>query len=393
MSVHTSQIVLADSFERTGSTQTGIQNLLNTVFTAARRNAGVHDSEGAVALDAIRAQIDKRMDADFRQFHVDATGGPSTGGLVGAGALRALMTPVMSEMQAELNAFKLFYSDTSTVRLGQNEVQADRVFVRGGVATWTGAHDNVPTLDAAQASRTWKVGYYITQIMSDVFRDLIENVANTGRWALIMRMMVRVMEEWANHKTWFGDDVSGTLGVLNYPWFTRITINNVGGKAWSTDEDFSSVATSGYVDELVRFTNHNWLASKGAVKPTRMIVGMKLFSFLKSTNYKASTSPSGDNPKTLLDLFLSRSAIINRIEQIAVAQELDDAFATGVSCVVLDSPDQMVIRNILPGGGPQLLPLVKEGFNYYQPMFMAHGGIISLLPQSVTIGLVDTSAA
>ena len=93
-----------------------------------------------------------------------------------------------------------------------------------------------------------------------------------------------------------------------------------------------------------------------------------------------------------LDLFLARSPIITRIEQIVVARELDDAFATGVSCVVLDSPDEMVIRNILPGGGPQLLPLVKEGFNYYQPMFMAHGGILSLLPQSVTIGLVDTSA-
>ncbi len=359
-------------------------------FMAACAAANARQPGHAVAIKAFQDAVDKRLDGQFSALRTDAA--PSTGGTLGAGALRAVLAPILSEARPVPNGFAMFAQDVNSVMLGQNEVQATREFLRGEVKVWGGAAGTMPSVNRAQVTKTWKVRYYITQIMTDIFEEMTENVANTGRWAQLTAGMIAIMEEFANQKIWYGDDANSIYGVLNYPWFTRISLNGPSGKTWSTDADLSGTATDTYVRELIRFVTHAWTLSKTAFRPNRMIIGVKLMNFLKATPWKGGTTTVGDNPKSLLQTFLERNAIITQESQIEVAWELDDAFdaTNGISCIVLDRKDPMVIANILPGGGPQMLPLVEEGYVKYQPLFMAHGGIISRNAGVVTIGYVET---
>lgn len=384
------QIDFLGDFQGTGQSGAALRKAFNDAVKAARTRVG-HNSDAGVGIAQFEKAVNDRLDADFKRvIHTDAMA--STGGTLGAGALRAVLAPILQETRPVPNAFTMFAQDANSVMLGQNEVQATREFLRGEVKIWGGALNSQPSTNRAMVTKVWKVRYYITQIMTDVFEEMAENVANTGRWAVLTQGMIAIMEDFANQKVWFGDDTHGIYGVLNYPWFTRISLNGPSGKTWSTDEDLSGTSTDGYVRELIRFVNHAWTKSKTAFRPNRMIIGTKLANFLKATPWKGGTTTVGDNPKTLWQTFLERNAIITSDSQIEIAWELDDAFdaTNGISCIVLDRKDPMVIANILPGGGPQMLPLVEEGYVKYQPLFMAHGGIISRSAGDVTIGYVET---
>jgi hypothetical protein len=381
-----SQVIFLGDAETTPQSSAAVRK----AFQAACAAASARQPGHATSIKAFQDAVDRRLDAQFTGMRAD--GVASTGGTLGAGALRAVLTPILEETRPVPNGFAMFAQDATSVRLGQNEVSATRQFFRGEVKVWGGAAGNMPSTNRAQTTRIWKVRYYITQIMTDVFEEMTENVANTGRWAQITAGMIAIMEEFANQKIWYGDDENQLCGVLNYPWFTRISLNGPSGKVWSTNEDLSGTSTDGYVRELIRFVTHSWTVSKTAFRPNRMLIGVKLMNFLKATPWKGGTTTVGDNPKSLLQTFLERNAIITQESQIEVAWELDDAFdaANGISCVILDRKDPMVIANLIPGGGPQMLPLVEEGYVKYQPLFMAHGGIVSLTSGVVTIGYIET---
>lgn len=373
-----------------------VRSMLKRCFEAAAGRAG--NTDAGVGLKQFETEVARRIDAWFAKperadgERIDATAAP--GGTLGVGALRVVLGPAMAETRPLPSAFDLFSTDSTSVPLGKNEIEASRFWIRGDVKVWGGSGTEIPTIGRSQATRTWKVRYYITSVMGDVFEDMVSNAAGVNTWAELLRGVMLVMEEFANLQTWYGDDTHGLLGVLNYPWFNRISLNGPSGKAWSIDEDLSGIVTNEYVMELVRFVTHAWTVSKTAFRPNRMIIGQKMANFLKATKVAHSTTQIGD-PPTLMEDFLRRQTIITSEAQIAIAQELDDAFdaTNGISCIVLDRKDPMVIANILPGAGSQMLPLVKEGFVYTQPVFMAHGGIVSRKAGEVTIGYVETTAS
>lgn len=375
-------------------------SLLNQVFATARSRAG--NSHVAVGIDRFKAEVDKRIDGFFKAptwardgSRIDATSAPG-GTALSVGALRVVLAPLLEATRPATSALELFVSDSTSVPLGKNEISASRAWTFGEVKPWGGAGGDIPTIARTRAERTWKVAYYITSMVRDIFEDMVTGAAGVNEWALLAQGAVMVMEEFTNLRTWYGDDDTGLYGVLNYPWFTRISLNGPSGKAWSNDENLSGVVTEEYVKELVRFVTHSWTQAKGAVnfRPNRLIIGQTLANFLANTKVTYSATTTGSPPSLMAD-FLTRQTIITSMDQIVIAHELDNAYDStlGISCIVLDRKDPFVISNILPGGGPQMLPIVPDGFTHTQCMFMAHGGIISRAAGAVTIGYVETTPA
>ena len=376
-------------------------SLLRQVFSAARARAGANTGAG-VGIARFEAEVKNRIDGFFKAptwardgSRIDATSAPG-GTVLGVGALRVVLAPLLEATRPATSAMELFSVDSTSVPLGKNEISASRAWTFGEVKPWGGAGGDMPTISRTRAERTWKVAYYITSMVRDIFEDLVTGAASVNEWAMLAQGAILVMEEFTNLRTWYGDDDTGLLGVLNYPWFTRISLNGPSGKTWSIDEDLSAVVTEEYVKELVRFVTHAWTRSKGAIafKPNRLIIGRTLSNFLANTKVTYSTTTTG-NPPSLLADFLTRQTVITSMDQIVIAHELDDAYdaTNGISCIVLDRKDPFVISNILPGGGPQMLPIVPDGFTNTQCMFMAHAGILSRQAGAVTIGFVETTAA
>jgi len=360
------------------SSENAIRSALRRVLGDARTVAASRGD--GVAFDEFVKVLDKHVDGQLAALRVDGIG--PTGGGLGAGKLRHVYAEVLNEERPLPNGLAIFPTDTS-VPLGAKDHEVTRVYASGEARVWRGAGSQLPTVNMAQASKVFPIRYYVTQILWDVFEDLAENVANIGRLQLLARAARDVLEAFANQKVWWGDDASGIYGVLNYPWVTRLSLANTYDLAATVTD------TEAHVRELVRLVSYPTLNSKQVFAPNRLAMGTKMHAFLAGTLVKSSSALT---PISLLERFLAANPYIRSEAQIDICWELDDAFASGVSAVVAFRQDRNTVANVIPGGGIQTLPIVDEGFTKYQPMFLAHGGIVMRRVGDVVVGMVDTSA-
>ena len=362
--------------------QSGLRRIL--------REGGRSDSIGIAEFARIAdARLDSFLGKEFPHLRSDAAGGPAAGGTLGAGALRHVYNEVLKEEHPLPNGLSAFAIDTS-VPLGAKTHQVDRVFMKGEVRTWRGANSEIPTVNMSQASKEFPVRYYVTKLMWDIFEELAESFANTDRLRLLMEGARGLIEQYANQKVWFGDDANGIYGVLNYPYITRLALNGPSGKAWDLEEDLSTEDTSVYVRELVRMVTYPSTVSKSVFRPNRVAMGEKLFNFLAGTLVQI---PSSLTPISLLDRFLTAQSVITGRGQIDVFWELDDAYGEGLSACLAYRQDKLSIANVVIGGGIQVMPICDQGFVKWQPLWMAHGGIVMRRVGDNVLAVIDTQKA
>jgi len=338
----------------------------------------------SVTAKAFNAAVDRRMDSDIASIRRDATG--TAGGGLAGGALRHIYNEVLTEDHPMPNALKLFPVDSS-VPLGTKVHEVWRFFTAGDAKVWRGANSEIPVASMSQASEQFNVRYYVTKILWDVFEEIADGLANMDRLRILAEIARDTLEAFANQKIWYGDDANGIYGILNYPYITRFTLNGPSSLGWSLEEDFSSVDTTAYVKELVRFVTTAPLESSQTFRFDRLVMSEKMSVFLKGQLVQI---PSSLIPMTLMDLFLKSQSVITSESQIETAWELDDCFGTGVSGIVGYKKDRNTIANVMPGGSILAFPVTNDGFAKYQPLAMAHGGIVCRKIGNVAIGMVQT---
>jgi hypothetical protein len=358
------------------------QSVRAALRSALREAGGRMDSTTAKAFNAA---VDARLDADLKNIRMDAPG--AAGGSVAAGALRHVYSEVLTEEHPVPNGLRIFPTDSS-VPLGAKTHEVWRLFERGSARVWRGANSEIPTVNMAQASEQFNIRYYVTKILWDVFEEMADGLANIDRLRMLAEIARDVIESFANQKIWFGDDNNGIYGVLNYPYVTRMALNGPDGQSFSLDEDLASTDTKEYVKELVRFVTTAPIESRQTFRFDRLAMSEKLLTFLKGTLVSDGTSLL---PVNLLDLFLKSQSVITSESQIEAVWELDNAFGAGVSGIVGYRSDRNTIANVIPGGSILTFPVTQDGFAKYQPMAMAHGGIVMRQIGNVGIAMVQTT--
>lgn len=358
------------------------QSVRAALRSALREAGGRMDSTTAKAFNAA---VDARLDSDLQGIRTDAPG--AAGGTVAAGALRHVYSEVLTEEHPVPNGLRIFPTDSS-VPLGAKTHEVWRLFERGSARVWRGANSEVPTVNMAQASEQFNIRYYVTKILWDVFEEMADGMANIDRLRMLAEVARDVIEAFANQKIWFGDDNNGIYGVLNYPYVTRMALNGPSGKAWSLEEDLGAEDTSKYVSELVRFVTTAPIASRQTFRFDRLAMSEKLATFLKATLVHL---PNTLMPMTLMELFLKSQSVITSESQIEAVWELDDAFGAGVSGIVGYRSDRNTIANVIPGGSIMAFPVTQDGFAKYQPLAMAHGGVVVRQIGNVAIAMVQTT--
>lgn len=336
-----------------------------------------------VGLALFQKHVDGLLDKDLKshldQRRADGVLGSSGGGL-GAGALRHIYNEVLVEQTPQTNGLSMFPVDTS-VPLGKREHQVNRYFTRGSVRVWRGTDSNIPTVQLGEDSETFKVQYYITSIMWDIFEEMSMQFSDLGQLRILAEAARRIIEDFANQKIWYGDNSIGIYGVLNYPWVTRLVLS---GNFYGTPSD-----TTATLDELARMVNYPHEASKSVFAPNKVAMSPRMYHWLARTKLKDSSTLT---PISLLDEFVGTNPFIQSRDQIETAWELENYFDTGVDAVLVYRDDRQTIANVIPGGGIQTLNLMEEGFRKIQPMFLAHGGVVMRESGNVVIAAATCAA-
>lgn len=306
-------------------------------------------------------------------------------GTLGAGALRHVYNEVLTEERPVPNGLALFPVDT-TVQLGAKSHEVHRLLTTGDVRVWRGTNAQTGTVNMAQTSKDFPVRYYVTKILWDVFEEIADSYANLGRLQNLMRAAIEIVEAFANNKVWYGDDDNGIFGILNYPYITRLVLNGPG--AWSMEQDTSSIDTHEYLRELVRFVTYPTTQSKQAFRPDRLAISQKIATFLQGTWLQL---PGHRDTMTLMDAFFRLQSVITSMEQVDVVWELDDCLGPNVSGILLYRRDRMTVANVIPGGDTQTLPIVDQGYVKWQPLFLAHGGVVIRRTGDVALAFAQTT--
>lgn len=367
------------TYDRAQRLVTSVLNRLQTSGDPAAEAARMWKLSVDAAVDKAKSQGYK---CDIDQMKCDSAG------TTGVGALRHTFNTVLTDPVIPSVGMQLL-SVNSEMSPWQRTWEMKRFELRAQAEVWRpgGNMGKLPGGSWEQDSVEGKTQYYITAVGWNFFEQQWAVASGTNNLQRLIAASRDVLNEFAGFKTLFGDDEIGLLGLLNQPYVTRSVLSGPSNKAWSINEDVSSVDTELFVEALVKFVSKSYLDSRGAYRPNRLLMPGNMLLFLKGRRIKR-TSDSSD--KTLLQAFLESNIAITSESQITVVEEFRDAFGDGVSAVVALDDSANTVENIVPMGGIQSLPMMESGFEMFQPLWMSHGGVLVKRPQNISIAYVQT---
>lgn len=342
----------------------------------------VHTKKFDAVVKEIRAQgpeMAARVDSALKRAHEIASGRgeqvrfdafSASAGLHMARQLEHIYSEVLREPFPVQNAMTLFPMDTS-VPPGAKTHTVRRVYQDGEVAVYRGGTTPIPRVGVSQQERTFPIRHYVTSFVYSLFEQLSSAFANTGLVAELLRTARDLMQEFLNQKTWYGDEVNGIYGVLNYPWLSK--------KVVATPFD-GSADPDDVIAELNALVNYPKRVSKATLKPDTLVTSIRVRDYLMNTRMGTVSDT------TIGEYWLRTNS--QGIKSIEEAWELEGVGPGGTDGMLAYRKDRLGVVNVVPQSFTTL-PVQSLGFEDTTFAYMSHGGILMRDVGNNILGWID----
>jgi hypothetical protein len=319
---------------------------------------------------ARKGHLRARFDSIHREIRGDAFD-PSAA-LHMARDLEHVYTDVLREQFPAQNAFTLFPLDNS-VPVGARTHTVRRLFQDGEAKVYRAGLE-IPRVGLSQQEEQFPVRHYVNSFAIDLFERLSSQFANFAEAAEKLRVARDVMMEFANIKTWYGDDLNGIYGVLNYPWLPKLVVATPFVSASAADDILAEL------NSIVNFPEEQ---SKATFAPNTVVTSPRVRNFLSNTRIAGAV----DN--TLMKFWLETNS--QGITSIEAARELQGVGPGGTDGFLAYRRDRLGIVNVIPQAFTTL-PVQSQGFEDMTFAYMSHGGVIMRDVGNNVLAWVDATA-
>jgi len=263
---------------------------------------------------------------------------------------------VLREEFPPQSAFEAFPIDTS-VPAGAKSHTVRRLHQQGEAKVFRGNSTDVPRVGVTQEEEEFPVRHYVVGIGLNIFEEQASNFANSNLRGELQTAAQVTMQEFANHKTWFGDEENGIHGVLNYPWIHKRVVST----PFSQGADAKAVLAA-----LNESANYQHEESKTVYSPNAMITSPRILRILRTLRVDPT------HPDKVLDDFLASNP---RIQSVSGAWELQGTGPGGTDIILFYRRDKRSVANVMVKPFT-MLPVQQKGFEMTIPCYMSHGGVI-----------------
>lgn len=320
-----------------------------------KREDGLSVKPGDLRLVSMSPQARANQRMRINAMRLDAV---SPGrGLFLARQLEHMYNEVLRTEYAPKNAFDLFELD-NRVPVGAATHTVRRIDHLGSARYHRGDSNDQPTVDVEQDEESFPVHPIVTGIQMDIFEMQAADFANFNLQAELELAAEETIMQFANDKTFTGDEDRRALGIFNYPYLPKdaaaIPFNN-------------SQTADAILAEMHRLANFAAQRSKGKMAPDTWIMSIALRDYLSTRKRSATTD------QTILQAFLQDNRYITEVVGIF---EMSEAAPGGLDYALLyKRGDLRSVANVVPQGFT-MLPIQEQGFKLVIPCYMLHGGVV-----------------
>lgn len=307
--------------------------------------------QGAMRLDA-KQLAERRQKLNAQHFDAMGTGA----GFHLARDLEHVYNEVLREEFPPQSASEAFPLDTS-VPAGAASHKVKRISQTGEAKVYRGNSTDIPRVAVSQEEESFPVHHYVIGIGLSIFDEQASGFANSNLRGELQTAAQVTVQEFLNHKTWFGDNENNIYGVLNYPWIPKRVISETfteTGDAKAMLAALNSAAAQAHED------------SKTVYSPNAARMSPRLLRIMRTTYL------STDSKLTIEDAFLKANPKIKDIDE---AWELQEAGPGGTDILLFYRLDRRSIANVVPKTFT-MLPVQRQGFELTIPCYMTHGGVV-----------------
>lgn len=354
---------------RTGRARDDVSHIMAELGAAIRQHG-----DNLEALDLARPQENaRRIDGFMAQNQLQRRDSFAAGnGLALSRQLEHRYGEVLREKYPVPTGLTLFPIDTS-VPPGARHHTVTRFYDAGDAAVYRAGME-IPMVGVNAAEELFPVRHYVNSFGWDLFQALSAQYINFSQAAEYLRVARDIMMRFANRKTWYGSDVHGIYGVLNYPWLYKM----VSMLSWD-----SSAAAQDLLDELNFGANFAEENSDEVFTPNKMVTTAKVRNLLNRVYI------GDDKKRTVRQAFLEDN---EKIDSIETAPELSGVGPGNTDGILFYRDDRMGISNVLPQTFTTL-PQQLKGFESITYAYMSHGGVIMRDVGNNLLMWVDVSEA
>lgn len=300
-----------------------------------------------------KQQARHRMQLNARRLDAVSPGN----GLFLARQLEFMYNEVLRTEYAPKNAFDLFELD-NRVAAGAAQHTVRRIDHVGSARYHRGDSKNVPTVDVEQDEETFPVHPIVTGISMDIFEMQAASFANFNLQAELEIAAEETVMQFANDKTFTGDEDHRALGIFNYPYLPRDAAAIPFNDTQSPDAILA---------EMHRLANQQAERSKGRFYPDTWLMSIGLRDDLSTRKRSATTD------QTILQAFLQDNQYISQVTGIF---EMAQAGPGGLDYALMYKRGNVrSVANVVPQGFT-MLPIQEQGFKLVIPCYMTHGGVV-----------------
>lgn len=264
------------------------------------------------------------------------------------------------------NGLRLFAVDTSVPE--GFLTYTERMLEHIGEADWiSGGAGDFPAVDLGATERT----KHIKPIGDSYSYNLMEIKAAqlTGTNLSLEKGLAarQAIERRLNRVVWEGDLNVGVHGVLTHPdvpWY--VMPNNL-------QAGFAQL-----VGDVTAAINDIPNETAQVEVPTRVICAPRVNQALMQTS-------NANTDQTLWDQVFKANAYITNKSQIEVASELQGAGPAGQDLMIIDRPDQLVMKHTLVRGFTPLPSMSLDGWKFETKCYAITGGMSSTFPMAMRI--------
>lgn len=267
------------------------------------------------------------------------------------------------------SAFEAFPIDTS-VPVGARSHTVRRITQQGEARVYRANSGEVPRVGVSQEEESFPVHHYVIGIEMSIFDIESSNFAGSNLRSELQTAAQVTMMEFANHKSWFGDDAFSIYGVFNYPWLPKMVMP-VAAKVGSDPDAFLA--------QMNKAANYAHEESKTVYSPNALRVSPRV------RRYMATTRIGTVNDTKILDDFLKANPRITSVEE---SWELQGSGPGGTDGMLFYRRDKRSIANVIPRMFT-MLPAQESGFAITIPCVMSHGGMVQRDPLNNLLAFVE----
>lgn len=230
-----------------------------------------------------------------------------------------------------------------------------------GKAEWfKGNSRNLGHVSTEIEEQEFKIWAAVTKVDMNFFDDMSARFAGIPLESRLRRAAERVLMEFKNEKIFAGDSAQGVPGMFNAPYCMKgvsgVTFGPGGGTA------------TAQLAELHRLANQQAQATKSKFKPTAAAMDTRYIDYFSNTLLDTA---NGSN-RSILECFVTDNRYISQVIEI---QECAGAGVGGTDIMLFFRPGDADSAHVVVPQGFTLLPMQKDGFDWYMPAFMLYGGV------------------